>query len=103
MALSLAERVKVQLCRLTSLPVGAAIIALVSALCAVQTARLIWVTVTPIGPTAQWSAPGINLVPSAARVALFTGFDPFYRIDASATTTQNVTSLSLVLFGVADI
>jgi len=99
-ALSLAERVKVQSRRLTSLQVGAVLFALVSALCAVQTARLIWVTVTPIGPTAQWSAPGINLVPSAARVALFTGFDPFYRIDASAATTQNVTSLSLVLFGV---
>jgi len=99
-AISLAERVKVQSRRLTSLPVGAVLIALLSALCAVQTARLIWATVTPIGPTAQWSALGINLVPSAARVALFTGFDPFYRMDASAATTKNVTSLSLVLFGV---
>ena len=100
MAISLAERVKVQLCRLTSLPVGAAIIALVSALCAVQTARLIWVSVPPMGPTSQWGARAVNVIPPSGRLALFRGFDPFYRADASAATTQNVTSLSLVLFGV---
>ena len=86
--------------RLTSLPVGAALIGLLSALCAVQTARLLWVSVTPVGPTSQWGAPAVNLVPPSARLALFSGFDPFYRADASVAMTQNVTSLSLVLFGV---
>ena len=100
MAVSLAERVKVQSRRLTSLPVGAVLIVLLAALCAVQTALLLWVSVTPVGPTSQWGAPAMNLVPPSARLSLFSGFDPFYRADASAATTQNVTSLSLVLFGV---
>ena len=100
MAISLAERVKTQSRRLTSLPVGAMLIALLATICAVQAARLFWVAVTPVGPTSQWRAPAVNLVPTAARLALFSGFDPFYRLDSPAATTQNVTSLSLVLFGV---
>lgn len=100
MAISLAERVKTQSRWLISLPVGAILIAFLATICAVQAARLFWVSVTPVGPTAQWRAPAVNLVPPAARLALFRGFDPFYRSEASAATTQNVTSLSLVLFGV---
>ena len=96
MAISLAERVKVQSRRLTSLPVGAALVGLLSALCAVQIARLLWVSVTPVGPTSQWGAPAVNVIPPSGRLALFSGFDPFHRADASVATTQNVTSLSLV-------
>ena len=100
MAISLAERVKVQSRQLTAVPVGSVLIAIIGLLLAVQIARFFWVIVTPVGPLAGWRAPSVNLVPPSARVALFSGFDPFYRTDAPAASTQNVTSLSLVLFGV---
>lgn len=100
MELSLAERVRVQSRALTLLPIGNVLIALIIVLLAIQVTRLFWVVVIPVGPLAGWRAPSVNLVSPSARLALFRGFDPFYRTDAPATTTQNVTSLSLVLFGV---
>lgn len=100
MAVSLAERVKVQSRWLTSVPLGGAIITVLGLLLAVQVARLIWVIVTPVGPSEGWRAPTVNLVPPSARVALFSGFDPFYRTDVTVSTTQNVTAMNLVLFGV---
>ena len=100
MAISLAERVKVQSRRLTFVPMGSVLIAVIGLLLAIQVARLFWVVITPVGPLAGWRAPSVNLVPPSARVALFSGFDPFYRTDALASSTQNVTSLSLELFGV---
>lgn len=100
MAISLAERVKVQSRRLTSVPVGAFLVGVLAVLCAIQVARLFWIMLTPLGPLGGWQAPTANLVPPSARVALFSGFDPFYRNDAPSTATQNVTSLDLVLFGV---
>lgn len=69
-------------------------------LLAVQLARLSWVIVTPVGPLGQWRAPGVNVVPVAARLALFSGFDPFFRNDPVVAGTDNVTSLNLTLFGV---
>jgi general secretion pathway protein C len=85
---------------LTLLPVGNVLIALIVVLLAIQVARLFWVVVIPVGPLAGWRAPSVSVVSPSARLALFRGFDPFYRTDAPAATTQNVTSLSLVLFGV---
>lgn len=99
-AISLAERVKVQSRRLTSVPVGSFLVSMLAILAAIQVARLFWLLVTPVGPLVGWRAPTANLVPMSARMALFSGFDPFYRNDASSTATQNVTSLDLVLFGV---
>jgi general secretion pathway protein C len=92
--------VKVQSRRLTSVPLGSLIIVLLGVLLAIQVARLFWVIVMPVGPIAGWRAPSVNLVPQSARIALFSGFDPFYRNDTATATTQNVTALSLVLFGV---
>ena len=100
MAISLAERVKVQSHRLTSVPVGSVLIALLGLVLSIQVARLFWVIITPVGPLSGWRAPSVNLVPQSARLSLFAGFDPFFRNDAAAPTTQNVTALSLVLFGV---
>jgi general secretion pathway protein C len=97
---SLAERVRVQSRALTLLPVGNVLIALIVVLLAIQVTRLFWVVVIPVGPLAGWRAPSVSVVSPSARLALFRGFDPFYRTDAPAATTQNVTSLSLVLFGV---
>lgn len=98
--MTLAERVRVQSRVLTLLPIGNVLIALIVVLLAIQVTRLFWVVVIPVGPLAGWRAPSVNLVSPSSRVALFRAFDPFYLTDTSATPTQNVTSLSLVLFGV---
>ncbi len=97
---SLAERVRVQFRTLSLLSIGNILIALSVTLLAIQVMRLFWVVVTPVGPLAGWRAPSVNLVPPSARQTLFSSFDPFYPIDSVAATTQNVTSLNLVLFGI---
>lgn len=99
MAISLAERVSLQSRRIQSVPLVWLLIALLAVLLAVQVARLFWVVVTPVGPLGNWRSAQVNTVPPAARAALFLGFDPFFRNDATATTS-NVTSLSLTLFGI---
>ena len=76
------------------------LIVLLAILLAVQAARLFWTVVTPVGPVGNWRAPSVNVVPASARVALFSGFDPFFRNDQPATGSSNVTSLSLTLFGI---
>jgi len=97
---SLAERVRVQLGTTTLRPVCIILIALMAVLLAFQATRLFWVIITPVGPLAGWRAPSVNLIAPSAQLALFNGFDPFYRTDASAASAQNVTSLNLLLFGV---
>jgi general secretion pathway protein C len=79
---------------------GNILIALIVILLAVQVTRLFWIIVTPVGPLAGWRAPSVNVVPPSARQALFSSFDPFYPINSVAASSQNVTSLNLVLFGV---
>jgi len=65
---------------------------------AVQCARLIWVTVTPVGPLGAWQpAGGPDL--ARARAALASGFDPFFRLGRTQGPAV-VTSLQLKLFGV---
>ena len=100
MIVSLAGRLKAKSRALTLLPIGNVLIAFIVILLAIQVTRLFWVVVIPVGPLAGWRAPTVNLVAPSARLALFSGFDPFYRNDPPAATTQNVTSLSLILFGV---
>ncbi len=82
------------------MPAGRVILGALAILTAVQTARLFWILITPVGPVNAWRAPSVNVVPQSARMALFAGFDPFFRNDATAASTQNVTSLSLTLFGI---
>jgi general secretion pathway protein C len=81
-------------------PVGRVILGALAILTAVQFARLFWILITPVGPVNAWRAPSVNVVPQSARMALFDGFDPFFRNDATAASTQNVTSLSLTLYGI---
>lgn len=76
------------------------LIALLAVLLAIQVARLFWVVVTPVGPSGDWRARPVNMVPASARAALFSGFDPFFRNDQPAAGSANVTSLSLTLFGI---
>ncbi len=99
-AISLAERVRLQSRRITSVPLAYLLMGILALLLALQTARLFWVILTPVGPLGNWQAPSANIVPPSARIALFSGFDPFFRNDAVAAGADNVTSLNLKLFGI---
>ncbi len=100
MAFSLAERAWLQSRRVKPVSLAYILIVLLAILLAVQAARLFWTVVTPVGPVGNWRAPSVNVVPASARVALFSGFDPFFRNDQPATGSANITSLSLTLFGI---
>lgn len=97
---SLAERVRVQSRRITSVPVTHILIGLLAALLAMQSARLMWMMVTPLGPLGNWRAPSAKIIPASARLALFSTFDPFFRTGVVDAGTDNVTSLNLTLFGI---
>ncbi|MEK6638061.1 MAG: type II secretion system protein N [Pseudomonadota bacterium] len=64
---------------------------------AIQCARLVWATVVPIGTVGDWRPATIH--GSVAANSAASGFDPFFRLNASAQETV-VTSLTLKLFGV---
>lgn len=76
---------------------SAAEIALLGLL-ALQCARLLWATVTPVGPVGDWRLP----VAAAGRPATLAlgDFDPFFRTVAPSATAVVVTSLAIGLFGV---
>jgi general secretion pathway protein C len=97
--ISLAERVRLRSHGLKSVPLANLLIAVLAILLAFQIARLVWTIFTPVGPLRDWRAPSANVVPPAARVSLFAGFDPFFRNDA-APATGSVTSLNVALFGI---
>ncbi len=82
------------------MPIAYLLLGLLALLLSFQSARLLWAIVTPVGPVGNWRAPSVNIVPSSARIALFSGFDPFFRNDAVAAGADNVTSLNLKLFGI---
>lgn len=70
---------------------------------AIQLARLIWTILTPTGAYGDWHGREPVVTSPAARLALFSAFDPFYRAaapGASGNTVQQVTSLPLQLFGI---
>ena len=66
-------------------------------LIAVQTARLIWTMVTPLGPVGDWRAAGQA---PRADAAMLAAFDPFFRLSAGGPVM--VTSLNLKLTGVRE-
>ncbi|GAA3719201.1 type II secretion system protein N [Sphingomonas cynarae] len=65
---------------------------------AVQSARLLWVLATPVGPLGDWRPAGVT-VPGSP-LALLTSFDPFFRLQQTATGPATVTALQLTLFGI---
>lgn len=73
--------------------------ALLLAILAVQSARLIWVLVTPVGPLGDWRMTGANAMSPAAQAAIIATVNPF-----DQTANQNITPVSLPtdlkLFGV---
>ena len=65
---------------------------------AVQSARLLWVLATPVGPLGDWRPAGVT-VPGSP-IALLTSFDPFFRLQQTAAGPATVTALQLTLFGI---
>lgn len=66
---------------------------------AVQSARLVWAVLTPVGPVGIWR-PEQGGVPGSPE-AILRGFDPFYRASGGDVAGPSVvTTLQLSLFGV---
>ncbi len=98
MRLSFDARARAMLRRLPVVNVYTLAELVLLAILAVQCARLLWTVVTPVAPMGEWRPAGVAL-PSAPGEVL-RGFDPFYRISASAADGPAVvTSLQLKLFG----
>lgn len=73
---------------------------LVLTLLALQLARLIWATLTPVGPYGDWRGAPLAIPPLEQRQALFASLDPFFRGQAeTAQAVVTVTPLSITLFG----
>lgn len=66
-------------------------------LIAVQTARLLWIMVTPLGPVGDWKSA--TQMPRGDGASL-AAFDPFFRLSAGGPVV--VTSLNLKLTGVRE-
>ena len=71
------------------------------ALLAVQSARLVYTLVTPVGPIGEWQAAGTR-PRSAAWGADLASFDPFFRLGQASGAPGVVTSLNLQLFGIRE-
>ncbi len=64
----------------------------------VQSVRLVWTVITPIGPIGAWRPVSALVMPVAERAGLLSAFDPFFRTDAP-TEKAKVTAMNLTLFG----
>lgn len=74
--------------------------ALLLAILAVQSARLFWVLVTPVGPLGDWRMTGANPLSPAAQAAIIAAVNPFDRLAAPGTTAAVSLPSDLKLFGV---
>ena len=84
--------------RLPRLTVYSAAELILLILIAVQTARLIWVLLAPIGPVGDWKSASAQA--PRADGAVLAAFDPFFRLSASGPVV--VTALNLKLTGVTE-
>jgi general secretion pathway protein C len=62
--------------------------ALLLALVAIQSARLLWTIVTPVGPLGDWRPASPRPLPLATQTALLATLDPFFRTNALAAASQ---------------
>ncbi|HEX8486280.1 type II secretion system protein N [Sphingomonas sp.] len=97
MRLKLDARSRAILRRLPAVNVYSAAELLLLAGLAVQAARLVWAILTPVSPLGEWRPAAVAEV--ASPVATLTGFDPFFRLGATAGPAV-VTSLQLTLYGI---
>lgn len=65
----------------------------------IQTIRLVWLVLTPLGPVGDYRANEVQILSPQSRLTLFSSFDPFFRSGAEQTANV-VTSLQLTLFGI---
>ena len=100
MAVLAGVKFNLQSFRLNAIPFAKLALGLLAVSVAIQLARLMFVLATPLGPLGEWRPAPVNSVPLSARSALFSGFDAFSRSEAAAAGTENVTSLSLTLYGI---
>jgi general secretion pathway protein C len=89
-------RLRVRLSRLT--PYSWAELALL-VLLAIQSARLVWMLLVPVGPVGDWRATSNIAAP--ADVSVLAAFDPFFRLDVPQGPAT-VSSLNLRLYGVRE-
>lgn len=73
---------------------------LLLSLLAIQAARLLWAIVTPVDPVGDWRIAAPTVQSPEQRLALFRGFDPFFRLSQAGPGSAVVTSLQLKLYGV---
>lgn len=74
--------------------------AVLLALVAIQSARLVWAIVTPLGPLGRWLPPAPPTIPATAQIALLSTFDPFASTQAQASAVSPAPAVTgLVLFG----
>ncbi|MEP7348891.1 MAG: type II secretion system protein N [Sphingorhabdus sp.] len=99
-AISLADQIGIAVARARSIRLANVLIAALGIALAIQVAQLFWLIVTPVGPVGDWRSRAVDVMPPAARMALFNSFDPFFRTEAPAAGTDSVTSLNLTLFGI---
>ncbi|WP_028055636.1 type II secretion system protein N [Sphingobium bisphenolivorans] len=69
-------------------------------LLALQCARLVWAVLTPVGSFGPWEGRQAQFPAPAARQALFSSFDPFYRGGPQPAGGGVVTSLALTVYGI---
>lgn len=68
---------------------------------ALQCARLVWAVLTPVGSFGPWEGRQAQFPSVAARQALFSSFDPFYRAGPQQAAGGGVvTSLALTVYGI---
>ncbi|MFN3748499.1 MAG: type II secretion system protein N [Sphingorhabdus sp.] len=83
-----------------SITLGDVLIASTLVFAAIQAARLTWTIITPLAPIGNWQQTAVDIVPASERPALFGSFDPFFRSQQAASSSEVVTSLPLTLFGI---
>ena len=69
-------------------------------LVAIQLVRLVWTVATPVGPYGDWRPTQAVVLDPIARIALFRGFDPWFRGAAADAPVDTVTSLEMSLYGI---
>jgi general secretion pathway protein C len=102
MRLALDPRARRLLRRLPRTNVYSVLELILLSLLAMQSARLVWTLVTPLGPVGEWKTAATLRPVQPTIPAVLADFDPFFRASAATAAPAVVTSLNLKLFGVRE-